>query len=148
MNKIGKVSLSTTNYLLIASIISAAVIVSAYFAFVYKGQKITILPEPLPSGADNWSFIPSYSPGITIGYDNYCENLYLRPDDPDPDCKVCQDNIDEIKESEKEQNDKYIGCPFIDTNACLSCYFKAALDHDPRKCGGEWVITTTDPCNR
>ena len=91
---------------------------------------------------------PSTNPGsgnIAVE-DGYCENLYLKPDDPDPDCKVCQDKINKAKEDSKKQNPQYAECPFINTKACKSCYFKAVLDHTVANCGGDWKLTTTDPC--
>jgi len=105
-----------------------------------------VAPEPLPSG-DDWSFVPGYKSGEFQG-DYYCENLYLNEDDPDEDCSLCQYNINQAKDSGKKENPEYENCPFSDVPNCKSCYFNAILDHDPRKCGGSWKITTTDPCGK
>ncbi|MBS3157906.1 hypothetical protein J4206_01325 [Candidatus Woesearchaeota archaeon] len=105
------------------------------------------LDDSLPN-PDTDKVTPSTIPGSgnIVVEDGYCENLYLRPSDPDPDCKVCQDKINKAKEDSKKQNPEYAECPFINTKACRSCYFKAVLDHTVANCGGDWKLTTTDPC--
>ncbi len=56
-------------------------------------------------------------------------------------------NINKAKE-EGWKNSLYANCPFRDAKNCQACFFDAILDHDPRKCGGSWKITATDPCGK
>lgn len=109
---------------------------------------LVIPPEPMPeTGGNKWSLDPKNNPIKYSRPDNYCENLYLNEDDPDIDCRICQNNIDKAKE-ESWKNPIYESCPFMDTKNCQACFFDAILDHDPRKCAGSWKLTTTDPCGK
>ncbi len=101
---------------------------------------IVVAPEEMPITTD-----PAPAPA-KLAEDGYCENLYLRKDDPDPDCAICQKKIDEAKEKSKQENPEFAACPFINTQQCKSCYFKVNLDNTVANCGGTWKLTTTDPC--
>ncbi len=134
--------------LIMIAVVTVIVVISIAVFLGLKEKPVDDSLSAIPPEAqeDAWSFSLKNKVNYTKP-DNYCENLYLNEDDPDIDCRMCQNNIDKAKE-EGWKNQLYENCPFMDTKNCQACFFDAILDHDPRKCSGSWKFTATDPCGK